>query len=433
MKSRNYFNQNILLILSVTFGLMTANFLIPGKSYAIDPTVNHHMTLCKDSSDSNCIETITATTPDGQKIDAIHIGNLGSTDSPLEIWKLPGVKFENGENQFIVNMDWRRDGEQLCWADTPNCSYHSGSIDLIFYPYGPNISLPPIHFKHDSTDLQCGTTSNPLMCGMWLNFGVELQWEMTFRITNFHPGMLSGRSKQAQLIDLDPQLSILNSHRFRLVGTNYMQDTNIVNEVRNSSPGNRNYADARSDGYIVWIWDSNNDALTRFPQQCMPNSIPGPISHFMFNTYNIGNPTWDPNTSTLSVNVESPHFSVDGSLASGYYEMFFPVSVAKCLWNIKDLATANATVSITDSNGAIDVATISQQNDQAGFSVIAANFHFSNPTIRVSFAPSNSSKNESPNLPRLVPPKKINQIFCVKGISKVRISATKCPSGFKKA
>jgi hypothetical protein len=406
-------------------------FSIQPIAHATETAPDRPMAVCASITDSDCIESISAILPNGKEVNAQHVSENGNSSNLINIWKLPGAKFENGEDQFASHINWRKDGEPLCWADTPNCSLHSGSIDLIFWPYAPNVSLNPIHFSHDSSDLQCGTKNNPSLCGMWANFGQELSWKLIFRIKGFHPGMLSGRSKNAELIDLDPTLPTSASHKFELLGTNYMQDSSIVNEVRNSPAGSRMYADARSDGYLVWIWDSNNDALTRFPTQCMPNSISGPISHFMFNTYNIGSPTWDNPSKTLSVTVESPHFSHDGSLASGYYEMFFPAKVAQCLWGISDVASAKANVSVIDQNGAIDVATVTQRNDETGLTVIAANFHFSNPTIKVSFNNQGQPKGQSG---ANVPAAKSKTIICRKGAAFRKISGPNptCPKGFIK-
>jgi len=169
--------------------------------------------------------------------------------------------------------------------------------------------------------------------------------------------MLSGATKNVQLMDLSPTLPISDSHRFEVIGTNFMRDGNVTTDVRNSDPSNRMYADGQVDDFINWIWDSNNEAISsRFPSKCMPNALPGPVSHFMFNSYQIGDPIWDAATSTLSVNVGSPHFRADGSLASGYYEMYFQNAVAKCLWGLTDSGSVKANVMVTDADGTPNVA-----------------------------------------------------------------------------
>jgi len=414
------------VICSLTYLLISTSQPV----YAEQSAPDHPMQVCGTTSDTNCIESIFATLPDGRKIQAKHLNDQGSAENLLNIWQIPGAKFENGEDQFASRVNWRKDGEALCWADSQVCSHHSGSIDLIFWPYGPGIILSPIHFPYDETDLQCGTPANRSLCGMWLNFGQNIEWDVIFRIQGFKLGMLSGRSKNAKLSDLDVNLPTSESHRIELIGTNYMQDSNIVNSVRNTPAGSRQYADTKSDGYIAWIWDSNNDALTRFPTTCMANNISGPVSHFMFNTYNIGSPTWDNSSKTLAVSVESPHFSADGALASGYYEMFFPAKVAKCLWGISDSSSAKANVSVLNENGQVDIATITQKNDSNGLTIIAANFHFSRPTIKVKFdvppqTPNLESKVELTKAPALK--------VCVKGklIKRLTSPSAACPKGFK--
>jgi len=235
-----------------------------------------------------------------------------------------------------------------------------------------------------------------------------------------------------------------------------MRDGNVTTDVRNSDPSNRMYADGQVDDFINWIWDSNNEAISsRFPSKCMPNALPGPVSHFMFNSYQIGDPTWDAATSTLSVNVGSPHFRTDGSLASGYYEMYFPTAVAKCMWGVTDTGATKANVSVTNADGTPNVATISQTSDQNGLTVIASNFHFSSPTIRekltqeaVGGMPSLSSTSSAgatgvsaaqtplPVARPVVaaPPKVISKkIVCLKGKVKKEVVGSQCPKGFRKS
>ena len=415
------------------------SFLIPETVRAAESSQPITIQACQSAGETNCIESIYATTPDGIKIKAELLSQSKNQ------WQLPGVKFEDGENTFQSIVDWRQDGQPLCWADSAGCSYHSGSIDLIFFPVGWNIPGRPIHFPHDTTDLQCGTKALPTTCGMWLNFGIELKWDAIIRVSNFQLGMLSGRSKSAEIVDLDPTVPITNMHRFELIGTNYMQDTNVVNEVRSTPPDGRQYADALSDGYIVWMWDANNDALARISAQCRAKYIDGLVPHLMFNTYNMGNPTWDSVDKSLSVTVQSAHMSSTGSLASGYYEMFFPIKVADCLWGIKASGASKAQVSVTDSSGQLDLATVSQKVDDQGFTVIASNFHFSSPTIKVKFedspvgpviptvAPTESVTQSLVSIEPIKPVKNTKSIVCVRGklIKIVKGAKPGCPIGFK--
>jgi hypothetical protein len=421
----------IFLIILSTFLPQTVNAAESGQPITIQ--------ACQSAGETNCIESIFATTPDGIKIKAELLSQSKNQ------WQLPGIKFEDGENTFQSIVDWRQDGQPLCWADTSGCSYHSGSIDLIFFPTSWTIPGRPIHFPHDTTDLQCGTKTLPTTCGMWLNFGIELKWDTVIRVSNFQLGMLSGRSKSAEIIDLDPAVPITNMHRFELIGTNYMQDTSVVNEVRSTTPGERQYADALSDGYIVWMWDANNDALNRISAQCRAIYIDGLVPHLMFNTYNMGNPTWDSVDRSLSVTVQSPHMTSTGSLASGYYEMFFPTKVAECLWGVKASGAYRAQISVTDSSGQLDLATVAQKIDNQGFTVITSNFHFSSPTIKVKFedlpaapvapiaAPSDSSTQRLATITPIKPAQKIKVVVCEKGKSTKIVKGAKpvCPVGFK--
>lgn len=416
------------IVVFIISAIQLVNLDASDFSTAAESSAPISIDACASESDTNCVESIHATTPLGLKIKAELIAPSKNQ------WKLPGITFEDGENIFISAISWRQDGQPLCWADTVGCSYHSGSIDLGFFPVSSTVPGKTIHFPHDTTDLQCGTKAQPSLCGMWLNFGIELKWELIFRVSNFHLGMLSGRAKNAEITDLDSGKSISEMHRFLLVGTNYMQDTHIVNQVRSTPPGERQYADAVSDGYIVWMWDSNNDALGRITADCRASHIPGPVPHLMFNTYNIGDPNWDSVDKSLSVTVQSAHMSANNALASGYYEMFFPTNVAKCLWGLSGNSATKAVVSISDAMGTPELATISQNVNDQGFTIIASNFHFSSPTIKVKFQDPKSEETPIPTPSASAKTvEKIKTILCYKGkiVKRIQSSKPTCPSGYK--
>jgi hypothetical protein len=327
---------------------------------------------------------------------------------------------------------WRKDGDSLCWLEIQACSHHSGSIDLSFTPYAPQVPLPQIKFPRDVSDLQCGESNNPQPCFSGLKFGVQIQWQTILRLKGFHPGMLGGYSKDVQFRDLNQNLPYDNIHRYEVIGTNYTTDASIISQIRNTDPGMRQFADLTNDNYGAWLWDSNNDSLLRFPEKCRPNSLPGPIAYFMFNTYNAGNPSWDELSKSLSITVSSPHFSSNGQLASGYYEMYFPTQLAKCMWNLNSTSNLKAEISILSSDGAPDIAAVTQSLDSTGLKVIASNFHFSSPTIKVKLSdgvttPNVSSKSEKP-ISAVT-----KTIVCVKGHNKRVINgiSPKCPAGFK--
>ena len=432
--------------------LFAATLLVIGvaspAASADQSTPLHLFGVCQTTSSTDCIESITATMPNGEKIAAVHVMDAYSDLTP--VWQLPGAKFQDGGDKFIGRLALLKDGEALCWYQTNNCSYHAGYVDLWFYPYDVR-NTKAIHFSHDATDLQCGTVSNPVTCTDWVNFGLNIRWDTIFRIKNFRAGMLSGSSRGAQIMDLSPTLPVAESHRFEVIGTNFMRDGNVISEVRNSEPSNRMYADGQVDNFSNWIWDSNNDAvLYRFPPRCMPNILSGPIVHFMFNSYGIGNPEWDQSTKTLSVNVGSPHFSANGSPALGYYEMYFPNAVAKCLWGLSDNGVVKANVMITDSDGTPNIATISQNQDQDGLTVIASNFHFSSPTIKVKLSQESSNAIPipspsptpsatvtpliTPSAEQAIPIVKKLTITCIKGKVLKSVTGVKpvCPAGYKK-
>ncbi len=136
-----------------------------------------------------------------------------------------------------------------------------------------------------------------------------------------------------------------------------------------------------------------------------------------------GPPTFDKNLGTLDYKVAATHFEPDGkTVFKGTYDLVMSSTVARCIYNFTN-APISATISITSESPEASVA-VTQVSEKSGWLTLSAyNFSYSSPTIRVKLI-------GTPVVPIKSNPTK--KITCIKGkVTKV-ISASKCPTGYRK-
>jgi len=148
-------------------------------------------------------------------------------------------------------------------------------------------------------------------------------------------------------------------------------------------------------------------------------------------TYSAGPPAFK--SGTLTYQVAAPHLMSDGSVMKGQYNLVIRSEVARCIYGFSS-APLNAEVSVVNSNGEAQIATIIVGERNGWLYLKANNFEFSAPVIKVKLSqeadplatpiPSASAK----------PAVKTATITCVKGKTSKKITAVnpKCPNGYKK-
>lgn len=167
------------------------------------------------------------------------------------------------------------------------------------------------------------------------------------------------------------------------------------------------------------------------------------------NIFDPGPPTWNQQDQSLDFFVASPHLLSGGALASGNYDLSLSNVVAKCLWKVGRIPS-EATISVTYDDALADVATTTLNQDAAFVQFHANNFHYSAPTIKITFpkasldAPSpipSPGASLSPAavvtpspIAAVAPTNKKVVIICLKGKTTKKIIGVspKCPSGFRK-
>jgi hypothetical protein len=156
-------------------------------------------------------------------------------------------------------------------------------------------------------------------------------------------------------------------------------------------------------------------------------------------TYSAGPPEFDATSEALNYKVSAPHFSSSGDLFKGSYDLILSEEVSKCLYGFAG-ASAKATISVTTTEGAQQIATTSFTNEGGWMHLSAKGFTFSSPTIKIKLSKEDPPKVEVPKQ-ESVPEKvgsavvaKKSSITCVKGKVTKKVTAVKpkCPTGYKK-
>jgi hypothetical protein len=131
-----------------------------------------------------------------------------------------------------------------------------------------------------------------------------------------------------------------------------------------------------------------------------------------------GPPTYNAKDNTLDYKVAAPHFTPEGEVFKGSYDLVMSSKVARCFYNFSN-APIGASVSVQTDRGVQNVATTVVNEKNGLLYITAKNFTFSSPTLKIKLTQKKNQK---------------YTITCKKGtVSKpVTGTAPKCPKGFKK-
>ncbi len=165
---------------------------------------------------------------------------------------------------------------------------------------------------------------------------------------------------------------------------------------------------------------------------------PGKIALVSSNAtlYSAFPPAWDAAEQTLAYQVGSLHLDHKGEIHKGHFNLAVPKNFAKCLWG-ENILNAKATVAVTNSDGANNVATSALTQDDQMIYFKVAGFTFSTPRIKVKLETSKVAPTPSVTpapTPKVIPIAKKTTISCNKGkiTKKVTGVSPKCPAGYKK-
>jgi hypothetical protein len=152
--------------------------------------------------------------------------------------------------------------------------------------------------------------------------------------------------------------------------------------------------------------------------------------------YSAGPPQYS--DGTLDYQVAAPHLMSNGDVFKGQYNLVIRSEVARCIYKFTS-APIQASVSIVNSSGVSELATM-VMGERAGWLYLnASNFEFSSPTLKVKLTQEKAAEATATPTPTPVatvkPVAKKVTITCKKGKTTKKVTAVKpkCPSGFKKS
>ncbi|CAN2218319.1 hypothetical protein MCEMRE196_01193 [Candidatus Nanopelagicaceae bacterium] len=148
--------------------------------------------------------------------------------------------------------------------------------------------------------------------------------------------------------------------------------------------------------------------------------------------YHSGPPSFDKSTQNLEYKVLSTHYSADGGVAKGTYDLIMSSSVARCIYGFTN-APISASLTILSEDGSPQVATQVINEKNGWLTLSAAGFTYSSPTIAVKLTQDKAAvATPTPKTPSWAQSTKT--ITCVKGKTTKKVSGfnPKCPTGYKK-
>jgi hypothetical protein len=152
--------------------------------------------------------------------------------------------------------------------------------------------------------------------------------------------------------------------------------------------------------------------------------------------YSAGPPVFDKAEGTLVYKVAAPHYTSNGDVFKGRYDLTMRSDIARCVYGFSK-APIRAELSIVSADGSPQLATTVLGEKNGWVFLSAANFEFSAPIIKAKLTqevvvePTPTATATATTKP--VVAKKIT-ITCVKGKTSKKVTAVKpkCPTGFKK-
>jgi len=196
-----------------------------------------------------------------------------------------------------------------------------------------------------------------------------------------------------------------------------------------------------------WIFNSLAPEELAGANKCFtnPSQLNGIVTTNS-SVYSPGPPSFDKAAGDLNYQVAAPHFTNNGDVFRGTYDLVMGSSVARCVYGFSN-APIKATISVLSASGAPQVATTVVGEKDGWLHLSANNFEFSSPIVKVSLqqeiaavtptptpTPTPTATQSASDAPVQQTVAKKTSITCVKGkVSKkvVAVNPT-CPKGYKK-
>ena len=405
--------------------LMPCLLLLP-TSIADDYVVSN-LESCTPANVINCTVGIVAVFPDGKRVAATLTGkhdegkcaglNGLSHKCSFNEWTVPGLKNEDGSN-LIQTTGWIQPPSQSDNAHLPPGG-------LLFF-----VSASGWVGQKKIKSPKCADTR--YNCNLSYDLEQDVSFEVTVKEDSMEPAYTTGTLAEGKAITT-------------LIGSTYTITYSgkagiTAGILASPTPGDETIPDRPDWTRQLWsirtIDNKESNGLGVHGIDCH-----GANPTLMTDALWVGLPSFDRISKDVSLDVNNPHFDINGNIASGHFQAYFPKEFTECYWGLDAKNSANkATINITEDGGVADVATLSVAADTAGLTISANGFHYSSPHISIRLpseentSTSNSSVPLSSGQSSQANAKKLISIKCVKKKQSKVVTgyAPKCPAGFSK-
>lgn len=386
-------------------------------------------TACSDFPDDNCIESLSATTPDGAlhqaSLTGIHqhqdyvAGTFWHATGDLPVYKFDGLSFAYGTNTMIFRGLYWPDNSEYCAYNS--CTQHNESVIAYLNPYAPGVNNP----MFETEDI----------------FHIVLQLP-----SSFYPTTSMGRAKNIKISYLGAVKTISGQVKSR-VSIDFTPIHLEQADFSSGDPASATQATAYEDGAALWLYGRNTDNTTGLGQCAQSGGI-----DVYSNAIAMSMPFWNSQTKTIDVWTKSPHLTTTGALNTGYIEARIPIEMAKCMWGVNLQGEIQGKIQVSYEDGSPNtVVTMTGNINRDDYLLTVAGFHFSAPIFHlrldesmqaVSIAAPQPKSTPASSLPikgapavgmKTQPASKKISIICIKGKDKKVVVGSKCPAGYKGA
>lgn len=430
MKVINLIDMRIRLILVLSL-LLTLNSTVPSQA-EVKPQ-RHYLMSCVTTPDVDCIEYITAISSSGVRVKATSPSRVFQTGGDLnpidtrEEWSFPGFTFEGSAgNRVVPRFVFRPLGSEQCSFGIciEGIEELQIGIEASWLGVTPQEEVSmQMDLTRRGSQFLCGDQNQPRTCRRSFNFNQAVRFEISLRMpVDFEPAAILGSVKDL-VFSKGPTLETVNGVDYRRIvlkfATQKLQKVLFSNFVPNPMETS-DYADYEGDSLNFWLLGKRSSQVTSLGI-CSNTPFITVLSNSVYQSL----PRWNSTTQSIEVDLQAPHFSVDGTLNKGYFEATISKAMGMCLWGINLGTKSVAKMSITyPGEAGIEVQTLSGRFDGENYVLFASNFHYSAPKI--------SLKMQDAVVSTKAPVQK--SLICMKGKVKKVVKGInpKCPSGFKK-
>ena len=343
----------LLLVFSLIFTLMGGQ-----PSQAEEKPQRHYLMSCSSKSGVECIEYITATSPTGKTLKVTAPSRIFQTAGDLnpvdtrEEWSFPGFTFEgSAANRVVPRFVFRPLGAEQCAFGI--CIEGIEELQIGIEASWLNVTpqeevTMQMDLSRRGSQFLCGDKDQPRTCRRSFNFNQEMRFEVSLRMPiDFEPAAILGSVKDLIFVN-GTTVENFNGVNYRKINLKFssqlLQKALFSNFVPNPMKTS-DYADYEGDAINFWLLGKRSSQVTSLGQ-CASTPFITVLSNSVYQSL----PRWNQTSQSVEVDLQAPHFGVNGTIHKGYFEATISKGMGKCLWGI-DLGTkSEAKMSITYSS-----------------------------------------------------------------------------------